>query len=58
LADGEKPLSAKHGEEKRKQQKQPEQQDIRPAPDAAPQNPKPIPNAPQNKSWFSCFSCC
>jgi len=58
LADGDKPLSPKHGEEKRKQQKQPGQLNIRPTPDAAAQNPKSTPNASQNKSWFSCFSCC
>ncbi|TKY73298.1 dentin sialophosphoprotein [Spatholobus suberectus] len=57
MTDGDKTLSPKHGEEKRKQQKQPEQQNLKATPDAA-QNPKPTPNTSRNKSWLSCFSCC
>ncbi|XP_020236402.1 cell wall protein RBR3-like [Cajanus cajan] len=60
MTDGDKALSSKHSEDKRKQQKQPEQQNIKATPDvAAAQNPKPTPNASnQNKSWLSCFPCC
>ncbi|KAL2340639.1 hypothetical protein Fmac_008579 [Flemingia macrophylla] len=59
MTDGDRPLSSKHTENKRKQQKQPEPQNLKAASDAAAQNPKPTPNASnQNKSWLSCFPCC
>ncbi|XP_022631764.1 uncharacterized protein LOC111240611 [Vigna radiata var. radiata] len=57
FTDGEKALSAKHEEEKKKQQTQPAQQSTEATSDAV-QAPKQAPNAPQNKSWLSCFPCC
>ncbi|KAK7354325.1 hypothetical protein VNO80_19784 [Phaseolus coccineus] len=55
--DGDKTLSPKQEEEKKKQQQQPEQENLKATSDAV-QTPKQTPNAPQNKSWLSCFSCC
>ncbi|CAK8565189.1 unnamed protein product [Lathyrus sativus] len=61
-ADGDKPLWSKQDEETKKQQKQPELQNVKAtvAPPSA-QNTKPASNASSNASqnrWLSCFTCC